>query len=62
MLAPSRFAIEARAADRQCQSQRRATAGEHQAFDEQLTDQTLAPGAERHPERHFLVPRGRPSQ
>ena len=53
---------QARAAERQRQSQRRAAAGERQAFDEQLTDQTPASGAERHPQRHFLVPRRRPRQ
>jgi hypothetical protein len=45
---------QARAAERERQSQRRAAAGERQALDEQLTDQTPASGAERHPQRHSL--------
>ncbi len=52
----------ARAGNRENQAQRRAAAGERDAFGKHLTQQPQTPRAQCRPHRHFLLPRPQPRQ
>ena len=62
MLMASKSGERASTNDREDQPQRRAAAGEHEAFGQHLANQTPAARAQRRADGDFLLPHGRARQ